>query len=448
MRLKAITTGLAVIALALTATACGSSTANANTIKIVYRVYSDFPQMDDFMKSVKKEFEAANPGVTAQLDPITALDDYVTKVQLMQRSPSTAPDVLFEDSFYVNADAAAGYLLPLDDRLKSWPDWNQQFIDATKQAGMAADGKTYAVPMSTDTRGLWFNKTVFTRAGLPTDWQPKTWDDVLAAARRIKETQPDVEPMFMPLGKPQAEAMSMQTFEMLLYGTDTKDLYSTADKKWVAPSKGMEDALGFVSTAVREHLTQTPAQAEDTQWSQTQMTTLMSQNKIGFMMDGGWYARYWSPGGVSPWPEWSKVLGATAFPTQHGQAPGKVTLSGGWTLAIGANTGNPDAAFKFVTTALNRANSATIDVALSWLPARKDVQTDPRLVEKDPTTPFWASLLPITRYRPTMAEYPQVSNAIQVAGDAVLNGDDPHQAARKWAEDVTKAVGADKTKAG
>ncbi|MBV8933001.1 MAG: extracellular solute-binding protein, partial [Kutzneria sp.] len=193
MRLKAITTGLAVIALALTATACGSSTANANTIKIVYRVYSDFPQMDDFMKSVKKEFEAANPGVTAQLDPITALDDYVTKVQLMQRSPSTAPDVLFEDSFYVNADAAAGYLLPLDDRLKSWPDWNQQFIDATKQAGMAADGKTYAVPMSTDTRGLWFNKTVFTRAGLPTDWQPKTWDDVLAAARRIKETQPDVE---------------------------------------------------------------------------------------------------------------------------------------------------------------------------------------------------------------------------------------------------------------
>jgi multiple sugar transport system substrate-binding protein len=449
VRLKTVTTGLAIIALALADVACGSDSGDPKTIRIVYRNFSDFPQMDDSMKVVKKEFEAANPGLTAQLSPVTAAsDDYLAKVQLMQRSPTTAPDVLFEDSYNVNADAAAGYLLPLDDRLKNWPDWNDQFIDATKQAGRGVDGKTYAVPMGTDTRGLWFNKTVFAKAGLPADWHPRNWDDVLAAARKIKQTQPDVEPMYMPLGKPQAEGMSMQTLQMLLYGTDTKDLYSEAGKKWVAPSKGMDDALGFVSTAVTEHLTQTPAEAEDTQWAATQMTAKMAQDKIGFMMDGSWYARYWAADGVSPWPDWSKTLGTTAFPTQHGQAPGRVTLSGGWTLAVGGSTANADASFKFLTIALNKENSTNIDVSCSWLPVRKDVKADPKLAEKDPTVPFWSDLVSITRYRPTLPEYPQVSNAMQVAGDSVLNGGDPAQAAQKWTEDVKKAVGADKVKAG
>jgi len=451
MRARTIVAGLAVAALTLPLAACGGgdSAGDAKTIKIVYRNYSDFPQMDTFMKDVKKQFEAANPGITAQLTPVSSLDsDYLAKVQLMQRSPSTAPDVLFEDSFNVNADAAAGYLLPIDDYLGKWSDWNSQFIPATKQAGKATDGKTYAVPMGTDTRGLWFNKDIFQKAGLPADWQPKTWNDVLDAARKIKQTQPGVQPMYLPLGKPAAEAMSMQTLEMLLYGTPTKDLYDEKAGKWVAPSKGFEDALGYVQTVMKENLAQTPAQAEDTQWAQTQMPLLMSQGKIGFMMDGGWYARYWNAGGVAPWPDWTKTLGTAKFPTQNGQAPGNVTLSGGWTLAVGASSGNPDASMKFIQTALNKENSAAIDVACSWLPVRDDVKADPRLAEKDPTVPFWSSLVSFTRYRPTLQEYPQVSNAMDVAGDSVVNGGDPAKAAAQFAQDVAKAVGADKVKTG
>jgi multiple sugar transport system substrate-binding protein len=453
MRARTVVSGLAVAALTLPLAACGgggdSASGDAKTIKIVYRNYSDFPQMDTFMKDVKKQFEAANPGITAQLTPVSSLDsDYLAKVQLMQRSPSTAPDVLFEDSFNVNADAAAGYLRPIDDYLSKWSDWNSQFIPTTKQAGRAVDGKTYAVPMGTDSRGLWFNKDIFAKAGLPTDWQPKTWNDVLDAARKIKQTQPGVEPMYLPLGKPAAEAMSMQTLEMLLYGTDTKNLYDEQAGKWVAPSKGFQDALGYVQTVMKEGLAQTAAQAEDTQWAQTQMPLLMSQGKIGFMMDGGWYARYWEDGGVAPWPEWSKTLGTTTFPTQNGQAPGKVTLSGGWTLAVGASAGNADASMKFIQTALNKENSAKIDVACSWLPVREDVKSDPALAKSDPTVPFWSSLVSFTRYRPTLAEYPQVSNAMDVAGDSVVNGGDPAQAAEQWAKDVAKAVGSDKVKTG
>jgi multiple sugar transport system substrate-binding protein len=65
-------------------------------------------------------------------------------------------------------DIKSGYLRPLDDNLDGWKDWNQ-FEPAAKRAASAADGKTYGVPDGTDTRGLWFNKKLFKKAGLPTD---------------------------------------------------------------------------------------------------------------------------------------------------------------------------------------------------------------------------------------------------------------------------------------
>lgn len=448
MRFKVATTMLIVVALVFAVAGCGSDGSRANTIRVVYRSYSDFTAMGPLLTAVKTEFEAANPGMTVQLVPVTALDDdYQHKLQLMQRSAATAPDVFFEDSYYVNSDAAAGYLLPLDDYLGSWSDWHSQFIESTKQAGKSVDGKTYGVPLGTDSRGLWFNRNILARAGLPADWQPATWDDVLGAARKIKQVEPDVEPLYLPVGKPMAEGTSI-TLQMLLHGTETANLYNAATKRWVAPSRGMQDALNFVATAMREGLMQTAAQAEDTQWSRVERTRLIAQEKIAIVMDGSWYPSFWKPGGVSPWPNWSQTLGTAAFPTQHGQAPGKVNLSGGLTLALGARTAHAQAAFQFVTIAVNQKNSAAMALACSWLPVRKDVQADPRLSQADSSEPFWAGLLPLTHYRPTLADYPKVSDTMQTAGESVINGADPSRAAQQWADAVVRLVGSGETEAG
>ena len=43
----------------------------------------------------------------------------------MSQSASTAPDVLYEDTFLVNSDVAAGYLAPLNSYLSKWSGWNQ-----------------------------------------------------------------------------------------------------------------------------------------------------------------------------------------------------------------------------------------------------------------------------------------------------------------------------------
>jgi len=148
----------------------------------------------NFLNGWAKKFTAAHPQATVKLQPITASEnDYYTKLQLSMRSPRTAPDMCYEDTFLINSDISAGYLTALDDRISSWPDWSQ-FKDTAKTAAQALDGKTYGIPDGTDVRALWFNKKI-EKAGLPTDWQPKSWNDIITAAQTIKQKVPGVIPL-------------------------------------------------------------------------------------------------------------------------------------------------------------------------------------------------------------------------------------------------------------
>ena len=72
--------------------------------------------------------EAANPGVKIKTQVIVASEgDYYTKIDLMMRAASTAPDLVKEDSFLVGSDATAGYLAPLDKYLATWPEYKAQW---------------------------------------------------------------------------------------------------------------------------------------------------------------------------------------------------------------------------------------------------------------------------------------------------------------------------------
>lgn len=420
---------LATLLAATALSACGSGSGSSpDTVKISFKQSTDnsIRVMDTYLGRMKKEFEKANPGKKVELVPIKAPDsEYYTKLQQMLRSPKTAPDLVYEDTFLINSDITSGYLKPLDTYLDKWPDWNQ-FIDTAKSAAKAQDGKTYGVPDGTDTRGLWFDKGVFQKAGLPADWQPKSWDDVLSAARTIKRKVPGVTPLNVYTGKPAGEAATMQGFEMLLYGTgDGKSdpLYDTAAKKWIAGSQAFKDALTFVETVYKEKLGPDVSDALDPNFSTTIRGELMPQGKLGIDLDGSWLPQDWQKGAGHAWPEWSHELGLAYMPTQHGQAPGKVSMSGGWTWAIPSKAGNPDLAFKFVETMQTKANAQKWYIANSGIAVRKDVASDPAYVQAQPGIKFFTDLVASTHYRPAYPAYPKVSTAVQEAMEGVTTGD-------------------------
>lgn len=430
-----------------TLAACGSgSGSDPDTVKVSFKQSTDnsVKVMDTYLGDIKKQFEKANPGKKVELVPIKAPDsEYYTKLQQMLRSPKTAPDLVYEDTFLINSDITSGYLKPLDEYLAKWKDWDQ-FVDSAKAAAQGEDGKTYGVPDGTDTRGLWFSKDVFAKAGLPADWQPKTWDEVLDAARTIKEKVPGVTPINVYTGKPAGEAATMQGFEMLLYGTGdsgTDPLYDKGSKKWITAGQGFKDSLAFVETVYKEKLGPEVSDALDPNFSTTIRGELLPQGKLGIALDGSWLPQDWLEGSGHEWPEWSKELGLAAMPTQNGQAPGRVSMSGGWTWAIPAKAGNPDLAFEFIKTMQTKANAQKWYIANSGIAVREDVARDPAYVAAQPGIKFFTDLVADTHYRPAYPAYPKVSVAIQEAMEGVTTGDKSvEEAARDYDEALKEAT--------
>ena len=425
---------------------CSSSgSGDGKTIKVAYQDFgSDL--MSVFMTKAKKGFEAANPGEKVTLVPIKAAEnDYYTKLSLMNRSAATAPDVLYEDTFLIRSDAQAGYLEPLDPYVAKWDDWSQ-FFDNAKDAGKGDDGKIYGVSMGTDTRGLWYNKEIFAKAGLPTDWKPTSWAEVLDAAKTIKSKVPGVTPINIFSGKAGGEASSMQGFEMLLYGASENGLYDASSAKWITGSKAFTDSLDVLKDVYQGGLGPSQEVTSDTNYQNIVTSQLLPQGKLAINLDGSWVSNTWQKGGATPWPEWNKVMGTAPMPTQTGDEPGSISMSGGWTLSMGSKSKAKDEAFKFISYALNKENSLDFAIQLSQIPVRKDVAADPSYAKANPTSEFFSSLVAVTKFRPATPDYSKISNGIQVAMESVMTGQQsPAEAAKAYDDTVVGIVGKDKT---
>lgn len=422
----------------------GKDSSKKTTISITYRDDGIGVEGSFYKWIVETAASYPNKNVEIKPTPIQASEgDYFAKIALALKSKDTAPDIVTEDTFILNSDASAGFLEPLDSRLKGWDDWtNGSFIEAMKKGVTASDGKVYGVPYNTDSRGLWYNKEIFKKAGLPENWQPKNWDEVLSAARTIKEKAPDVVPIWMNMGKATGEATSMQTYEMLLYGTGER-LYEDASGKWISKSQGILDALSFIETINKEKLGPPLSKVLNGQAGNTSTREYLPQGKLAISLDGSWITGNYFDTGAAPWPEYKDVLGFAPMPTSKGQSPGSITLAGGWALSIPSNAQHKDEAWEFIKYALNKENTQKLVIAQGNITVRSDVAKDPGYT-KMPFNETATEYLKNAEFRPAQDKYPEVSTQIQTMVESVASGTSPADAMKKYTQDVKRIVGDDK----
>ncbi len=432
--------------------ACGGPSTTTNgpvTITVAFQQFGPPPYPEQaWWNQVKQRVEAANPNIKVKLEPIIADEgSYYTKLDLMMRSPSTAPDLVREDSFLVSSDVTAGYLAPLDKYLATWPEYSQQWFPAMQKI-TTFNSHNYGVMDGTDVRLVWYNKSIFQRAGLPTTWQPHNWADLLSAARIIKAKVPGVIPLNLFSGVPMDEASSMQGFEMLLYGTKNP-LYDYSTQKWVAPSPGLLDSLNFVKQVYNPSSLLGPTNdiALSTQANNTIEQQLIPQGKVAIDIDGSWISSFWYPNGQAPWPQWQQTMGVAKMPTQFGQAPNYVTLSGGWAYSITARSAHPDQAFQVLKTASSRDLLASYDVQSGGVAPRQDIINVPAY-HNTPLNPFYTSLVAFTQFRPGFPAYPKISLQIDNAMQHVMSGQSPSDAMSTFSQAVTGIAGASNVEQG
>ena len=396
-------------------------------------------------KGIIAAFEAAHPGVKIELRPIASTEgDYATLLALQLSSEKTAPDIFMEDTYMTATDAAAGYLACLDDELAAWEDY-AHYVPGAKAAVLGADGRSYGVPISTDSRGIWYSIPVLNGAGIKTPWQPKTWEDVLDAARKIKTYSDanglDIQPLHITVGAINGEAVSMQTFEMLLYGTQD-EMYK--DGKWLVAGQGLNDTFQFIDTVYQEGLGVSLDIALSADGLPTVVAYLFPNDGVGMSMNASTLVGYWLPGAAAPIDNITEKLGFAAMPTQYGD-PATVTICGGWSWAISSYCEHKDLAFEFLAFCGNQENATNRSI----YDGRMSPRDDSLAVEAYASIPFIDEIYSYMDYafvRPKDEAYAAVSAQIQALVEELVSGSlTAGQAAEQYRIRVTNIVGEENT---
>ena len=403
--------------------------ASTKTINILL---SEDKNLKAWMDFVKTEFTKNHPDFTVKYTPIIqrSYSDLETKLAFNLRS-SEQFDIVCMDTKTLENFAAGKFIVPIPE-LKNWSGW-KNFYESIIESVMYKD-QYYGLPISMDTRGIYYNIEIFKKAGIPIPWQPKNWEDIYIAAKTIKEKVPEVWP-FSCYVEANSERTTMQTLLMFLYGTNDR-LYKNG--KWVVTSKGLLDTFTFLDRLFKDKLT-APMPIMVGEPRETPMKTHMPKQRIAIRPDGCWLPSYWHNA-----PKTNEYYNFAAMPTQFGQKPGFVSPVGGQFMAIPANSKHikDGMALEFMKTATTPESMKKMVEIQNNLAAIKDKNLEkvyPRILKKA------AEFIPYAKFRPTNTNYAAVSNTLSTDFQYVVTGQKtPKEAMETFADNVQTDLGKDK----
>jgi multiple sugar transport system substrate-binding protein len=372
----------AIAAVSLSATVLSVMPAQAaTTIKIITPNYTD--AMPAYYADLNARFQAANPTITVEHTNLS-WDDILVKGRTLVATNST-PDIMNLNTF---SDYAAQDLLYKATDIfdaKTLSDFVPAFIDNSKYNGTA-----YAVPDLASARMFFYNKKILYTSGV--NKVPTTWDEVTAAAKKIKAKYPNVYPIAIPLGSEEAQG------EFAIWaGGNGGRYFDDASKKWVINSKANVQTLKYLTSLVKAGLTQ-PSPAST---NRTDAFKLFSQGKVGMIN-----ASVFFPSTLKDYK--SKVdYGVAPFP--HSATGKSITLGVQDYFMAFKKPGNADAVKAWMNFLFQPSNYAGfLKAAGGFIPATKSASTavDSSLL------PFINQLPNAIFYPGDLAAWPKVAGTI------------------------------------
>jgi ABC-type glycerol-3-phosphate transport system substrate-binding protein len=171
---------LAVVTLAVGLAGCRGEKAREGVVLAVWETYNTEERA--LFLALVQEFEQANPGI--KLEPVSIPFDGLEPKILTSLATGTAPDVARVDVGFLPKVAIRGALTPLDvygiDQVKSE-------LRPVALASCVIGGKTYGLPDQVNGLCLFYNKEMFTRAGLDPATPPATWQEFIEYARKLTD---------------------------------------------------------------------------------------------------------------------------------------------------------------------------------------------------------------------------------------------------------------------
>ncbi|SDJ26992.1 ABC transporter substrate-binding protein [Salimicrobium halophilum] len=308
----------------------------------------------------------------------------------------TLPDIVISDTVNNASMASMGILSDITSQVEEWGEADQ-LLEGPLNSAVYQD-KYYGLPLTTNSLGLFYNEELLNEAGI--EEPPSTWDELEKAAATL--TTDDVKGFGLSATRSEESTFQFYPF-----------LYSSGATYEELNSPEAADTFNFMKGLLDEgSMSQDVLNA-----TQDDLTRKFIEGNLAMMINGPWMIdRIAESGEVD--------FGISQIPKDEEY----VSVTGGDNIAVTSNA-DVDAAWNFLSWLFEPEQNEQFAKDTGYYPTRSDV-----LNEAD----YWQNTEHVKQFVPIMenaiprgpsANWPNVSEAIQIAIQEILTGTKPAEEA-------------------
>jgi len=321
------------------------------------------------VEALVKKFNDSHPNIQVQMD-ITPWDSLMQKL-LSTMSTGQGPDITGIHFQYLPQYAKSGYVMDLSSSYKAGGDLDPANLPPALVDLLKYQGKFYAAPMNFATLLMYYNKDLFKAGGLDPEKPPATWDDWIAAIKKL--TKPDAGQYGIAIG----EHDTIPNWPIFLWGNGGDVLKDGKSDLTDPKTQGALKTWGDLVTKDK---------VSPTGLSGAEADKLFQSQKAAMEISGPWLTNGFTDAKLN--------FGVAPIPTGPG---GAVTLADSVVMMVNKSTKNADAALQFVNYWNSKDSQLYFSTQTGFPSARLDLAKDPALAQ-NPWSPKFAAVAPVSRF--------------------------------------------------
>jgi multiple sugar transport system substrate-binding protein len=402
--MKRRSTFTALTAAALLVAAGFSATAYAQQTTL--RVFSGGAnQRPDLMRKLFDQYQAKNPNIKVEIETGGATSELQRQyLSTVLNAKDPAIDIYLIDIVNPAQYYGAGWLEPLDAYVGKPADAMKPFLPVYATSNVV-DGKVAAMPAFADAMFMYYRKDLLDKYKIP---EPKTWDELTAAAKKIQEGEknPNLQGLSIQ-GAPIEGAVCTFLLPYWSQGKEFNDASGRMTLDKTAATKGLNQWLSMVDAGVIKKNV-----------AEVKTPDTVNEFKAGQVVFAINWGFAWDRFQVD---QDSTVKGKVGVMPLPAMAGGKsATCVGGWQWAVSAFSKHKAEAAKLVKFMSTTGASKLLAIEGSLLPVYQSVYVDADVVKAVPWFKDASNVVIAGKNRPMSRDYGQVSDVIRTTTSAVL----------------------------
>lgn len=432
-RISLILSFLVIASVLLTACGGGAETPAPDQPAVEEKIEIRFwghqaPAFNEANQAKFDEFMAQNPNVTIKYETFP-WDVFIQTIQTSLPAGNTA-DLILIPGGYTCRYASGGQLLEVPADVMTLTQAEEVFFHAPL-GGQTCDGKLYGFPAEYNLEygGAYVNPALFEAAGVPYPPQWKTWDEVVADAKKMTTVGADGVMTIAGMHYTNSDQLFTYFLAGILeqggnyFAEDGKHFNFNSPEAVATIQKLMDMAQvdGIVDPIIFN---------QDSEW----VGDSFAQGHAAIGVLGSWYvgdAKLAYPDLVFDYVSLPPLMGS-----EH-----KFVSVGGWGYVVGKNTKHADIAWKLAAfLGADQDNVLFFNSKSATIPAMKAVAEDPRYLEG---APFANAVLPILdagAYQGYLTDPDQL--AYEIVYPTILDAIQGNLTAQEAADSINEAANA------